>query len=133
MRRWVEYNDGRVLELDKKRLLIRAIAFKKACEDYKNECGVSAVAHYYKPYLDASLEGKIHSPVMERLPYTGEMRERQLPEVFHSLLNRFCDAIESRPAIYNYLDSETLYHHREKFIKEENGKTYIFEYFEDEE
>ncbi len=132
MRRWVEYKDGHVLELNKRRLLKRAIAFQKACEEYVEGCGVSGVCSHYKPYLEAALKGEINSPVMERLPYTGEMKERMLPEAFHSILNRFCDALESRPAVYGILDRDTLFYHREKFIKEENGKTYILEYFEDE-
>lgn|GEM_PF-1405016 len=110
----------------------RAIAFQKACEDYRNQCGVRAVFHHYKPYLDAVLEGRITSPVMERLPYTGEMRDRLLPLGFESVLMDFRQALESRPAVYGVLDTDTLLHHRDEFIKEENGKTYILEYFEDE-
>lgn len=132
MRRWVEYKDGRVVALDKKRLIKKATAFQRASDDYKNEYGVSAVVHHYKPYLEAALKGEIESPIMSRLPYTGEMRDRQLPEEFHTLLNKFCDALESRPAIYGILDADTLVNHRNKFIKEENGKTYILEYFEDD-
>lgn len=133
MRRWVEYKDGRVITLDKNRLLKAAIAFQKACEDYKNQCGVGAVARYYKPYLDAALEEIINFPVMERLPYTGEMRDRLLPLEFERVLMDFRQSLESRPAVYGILDADTLLHHRDEFMKEENSKTYILEYFEDNE
>jgi hypothetical protein len=134
MRKWVEYNfaEDRIVEIDKNRLSKRAIDFQQACEEYKEECGVSGVTLHYKPYLESALKGEINSPVMERLPYTGEMRDRQVPEDFHSILNKFCDALESRPAVYGFLDNDIFFHHRDQFIKEENGRMYILEYFEDE-
>ncbi len=132
MRSWVEYKEGYVVDIDKKRLLKRAKIFAAACEEYKNAYGVSAIAEYYQPYLDKALKGEIDSPQF-KLPYTDAMRDRMLPENFENALMAFSWALQSKPAVYNQLDSDTLYHHREKFIKEENGKTYILEYFEDEE
>lgn len=133
MRRWVEYNfsDDRVVNIDKKRLLKRAIAFWEACQKDKNGYGVGEIQRLYKPYVDAAILQSINSPQNE-LPYTYSMREMLLPKDVEDALTYFRIALQSRPAVYGILDTDTLFHHRDQFIKEENGKTYILEYFEDE-
>lgn len=130
-RRWVEYKDGRVITLDKNRLLKRAIAFQKACEENPNGYGVKEVKDLYIPYVDAVLSQSINSPI-NNLPCTYTMKEKLLPEKVEDALTYFRIALQSRPAVYGILDTDTLLHHRDKFIKEENGKTYILEYFDDE-
>ena len=119
MRRWVEYTNGRVDLIDKKRLLKRATNFKKICEEFKDGCGVSAVTRHYKPYVDMALRGEINSPILDELPYTGEMHNRELPDAVEDALIYFKIALESRPAVYGVLEPDVLLNYREEYIKEE--------------
>lgn len=130
MKKWVEYSKGRVKKVDIDRIEKCAQKFLIAYEKEKGGYGVEEVYDRFKPFLDRAFSREITEPV-EDTPVTIAMRERQIPLEFEKVVMCFASAIESRPAVYDVLDPDTLMHHRDRYIKEKNGKTYILEYFED--
>lgn len=129
MRRWVRYQDGAVLEVDKVRLKRSAQKFEEACREHWDYPGVKDELYpWYQRYIDDALAGRIEAPVREPLPVSGWERALGYPPEFESALIRFRSVLRARPNIYNFLDLDVIADLKNSpYYKEENGQAYILE------